>query len=69
MESGIYLLSSSKFPLTSLYALEKVFWVPELGSSLVRIQMEDVQTNLRLESFYFLQFYTLDLYRAIAKLH
>lgn len=51
MESGIYLLSSLKFPLTSFYGFEKVFWVPKLGRSLVRIQTEGVQTNLRLESF------------------
>lgn len=51
MESGIYLLSSLKFALTSFYGFEKVFWVPKLGRSLVRIQTEGVQTNLRLESF------------------
>lgn len=51
VESGICLLSSSKFPLTYFYGIEQVFCVPELGSSLIRIQIEDVQTNLRLESF------------------
>lgn len=44
-------VSCSKFPLTYFYGLEKVFYVPKLGSSLIRIQIEGVQTNLRRESF------------------